>query len=284
MVLLDGKALARKIHGELITKIETFSVRTGVKPGLATVLVGSHEASKVYVNSKVKACAEVGIHSRKVELPGYVNQDALLREIDRLNQDPAIHGILVQLPVPKQISTERILAEVDSEKDVDGFHVVNVGRLATGQKGFVPCTPLGILRLLDEYEVPIEGVEAVIVGRSHIVGKPVAQLLLNRHATVTICHSRTRDLKAVCQRADILIAAIGKAEMVRGDWVKPGAAVIDVGINRRENGSLVGDVAFSEASERAGWITPVPGGVGPLTIAMLLSNTLDAAQRRVERE
>jgi methylenetetrahydrofolate dehydrogenase (NADP+)/methenyltetrahydrofolate cyclohydrolase len=173
--------------------------------------------------------------------------------------------------------------EIDSRKDVDGFHVANVGRLATGQAGFVPCTPLGILRLLDEYKVPIEGAEVVVAGRSNIVGKPVAQLLLNRHATVTLCHSRTKDLRSVCARADILIAAIGKPEMIKGDWIKPGAAVVDVGINRRDDGSLVGDVAFDEASARAGWISPVPGGVGPLTIAMLLSNTLDAAERWVER-
>lgn len=283
MILLDGKTFSKKLRKELAEETNSFVSATGVTPGLATVLTGDDPASRVYVNSKVKACKEVGIYSRKVELPESISEAALLQEVDQLNGDPAIHGILVQLPLPKQISAERVLERIDPEKDVDGFHVVNVGRLSTGQSGFVPCTPLGIVRLLEEYKVPIQGAEAVVVGRSNIVGKPVAQLLLKRHATVTLCHSRTKDLKEVCQRADILVAAIGKAEMVSGDWVKPGAAVVDVGINRKEDGKLVGDVAFADASQKAGWISPVPGGVGPLTIAMLLSNTLEAAHRWVER-
>ncbi|MFH1263410.1 MAG: bifunctional methylenetetrahydrofolate dehydrogenase/methenyltetrahydrofolate cyclohydrolase FolD [Pseudomonadota bacterium] len=283
-MLLDGKAFAKKIRSDLTTRIRTFSARTGVIPGLATLLVGDNAASKVYVGSKVKTCGEVGIHSRKIELSADLAEGSLIKEIEALNRDPAIHGILVQLPLPKQIRPERILDAVDPSKDVDGFHVINAGRLATGQPGFVPCTPLGIVRLLEEYKVPIEGKRAVVVGRSNIVGKPVAQLLLNRHATVTICHSRTIDLPAVCREADILIAAIGKAEVVRGDWIQPGAAVVDVGINRNPDGTLTGDVKFSEASERAGWLTPVPGGVGPLTIAMLLSNTLEAAEKWMERK
>jgi methylenetetrahydrofolate dehydrogenase (NADP+) / methenyltetrahydrofolate cyclohydrolase len=284
VVLLDGKAFAKKIRSDLATRIRTFSARTGTIPGLATLLVGDNAASKVYVGSKVKACGEVGIHSRKLELAADLAESSLVKEIDALNGDPAIHGILVQLPLPKQIRPERILDAVDPSKDVDGFHVINAGRLATGQPGFVPCTPLGIVRLLEEYKVPIEGKRAVVVGRSNIVGKPVAQLLLNRHATVTICHSRTKDLPEVCREADILIAALGKAQIVRGDWIKTGAAVVDVGINRLSDGTLTGDVMFSEASERAGWLTPVPGGVGPLTIAMLLSNTLEAAEKWMERK
>ncbi|HLG20378.1 MAG TPA: bifunctional methylenetetrahydrofolate dehydrogenase/methenyltetrahydrofolate cyclohydrolase FolD [Bdellovibrionota bacterium] len=281
MAILDGKALAAKIHGEIKRDIEAFTKETGIRPGLAAVRVGVNEASRVYVNRKAKACNEVGIYSKKIELPEDTSEKALLEVVDSLNRDKEIHGILVQLPLPKQISTDRILAAVDVEKDVDGFHIFNVGRLAAGQPGLVPCTPLGVIRILEEYDIPIEGAEAVIVGRSQIVGKPVAQLLLARHATVTICHSRTKDLPEVCRRADILVAAIGKAEMIRGDWVKKGATVIDVGINRKkEDGTLVGDVAFHEAEERAGWITPVPGGVGPLTIAMLLSNTLKAAKER----
>jgi methylenetetrahydrofolate dehydrogenase (NADP+) / methenyltetrahydrofolate cyclohydrolase len=281
--LMDGKALAQKIQNELKDKIAQFKKETGVTPGLAAVRVGANEASRIYVNKKAKACEEIGIYSRKIELPEDLSQEALLRTVDELNRDPKIHGILVQLPLPKQISTDRILSEVAPEKDADGFHVVNAGKLCSGQPGLVPCTPLGIIRILDEYNVPIQGAEAVVVGRSNIVGKPVAQLLLSRHATVTICHSRTKDLPGVCRRADILVAAIGKTEMIRGDWVKPGAAVIDVGINRKEDGKLAGDVAFEEASKNAKWITPVPGGVGPLTIAMLLSNTLTAAEQVTRR-
>ncbi len=278
MILLDGKKLAERIQQDIAKDVGEYKRRTGVTPGLAAVQVGDNEASKVYVQRKTKACAEVGIYSRKLELPGNVTEEALVLEIEKLNADPAIHGILVQLPLPKHIAADRILSTVSVEKDVDGFNVVNAGRLAVGRPGFVPCTPLGILRLLDEYKIPIEGAEAVVVGRSNIVGKPMAQLLLSRHAVVTICHSRTRDLKSVCRRADILVAAVGRPRMIQEDWIKNGAAVIDVGMNRLNDGKLVGDVDFEGASKRAAWITPVPGGVGPLTIAMLLSNTLTAAR------
>ncbi len=279
VTLLDGSALAKKIHAELKRQVEDFKRATGAIPGLATIRVGADEASRVYVSRKVKLCGELGMISRKIELSEETSETEILKLIGELNADPQTHGILIQLPLPKHISVDRVLTAVDPRKDVDGFHIVSAGKLATGQPGFVPCTPKGILRILDEYKVPLEGAEAVVVGRSNIVGKPVAQLLLGRHATVTICHSRTRDLPAVCRRADVLVAAIGKAGIIRGDWVKEGAAVIDVGINRTADGKLVGDVAFDEASKRAGWITPVPGGVGPLTIAMLLSNTLDSARQ-----
>ncbi|MFH1018427.1 MAG: bifunctional methylenetetrahydrofolate dehydrogenase/methenyltetrahydrofolate cyclohydrolase FolD [Pseudomonadota bacterium] len=282
MILLDGKKLAERIQKDVAKGVAELKRRTGATPGLAAVQVGDNEASKVYVQRKTKACAEVGMYSRTLELPGDLIEEALVREIEKLNADPMIHGILVQLPLPKHIAADRILSTVSVGKDVDGFHVVNAGKLAVGRPGFVPCTPLGILRLLDEYKIPIEGAEAVIVGRSNIVGKPMAQLLLSRHAVVTICHSRTRDLKSFCRRADILVAAVGRPRMIAEDWIKDGAAVIDVGMNRLDDGKLVGDVDFEAASKRAGWITPVPGGVGPLTIAMLLSNTLKAAQDIME--
>ncbi len=283
MTLLDGKKLAEKIHADIKSEVAEFVKQFPRPPGLAAVRVGNNEASRVYVNKKVKTCAEVGIYSRKLEFPEDLSENLLLQEIDKLNRDSQIHGILVQLPLPKQISTDRVLEAVNVDKDVDGFHLLNVGRLSVGQPGLVPCTPLGVIRILDEYKIPIEGVEAIVVGRSNIVGKPVAQLLLGRHATVTICHSRTKDLPSVCRRADILVAAIGKLEMIRGDWVKKGATVIDVGINRKEDGKLAGDVAFDEVSKVAGAITPVPGGVGPLTIAMLLSNTVRAAKQLEQR-
>jgi methylenetetrahydrofolate dehydrogenase (NADP+)/methenyltetrahydrofolate cyclohydrolase len=282
VAILDGKKLAEKIQEEIRLGVAEFTRRTGKAPGLATLRVGSDEGSRIYVNRKAKMCADVGMHSMKLEFPEDLSEKELIAEIEKLNADPSIHGILVQLPLPKQISADRVLASVRVEKDVDGFHVVNAGRLCSGRPGLVPCTPLGILRLLDEYKIPIEGAEAVVVGRSNIVGKPVAQLLLARHATVTICHSRTKDLAEVVGRADILVAAIGKPRMIRGTWVKKGSAVIDVGINRSADGKLTGDVDFEGASKRAGWITPVPGGVGPLTIAMLLSNTLKAAESAME--
>ena len=277
MTLLDGKALAKEIRAELKKQVQASSI----VPGLAAVRVGNDEASKVYVGHKVKACDEVGMYSRVIELPEETSQGQLIETVQELNVDDKIHGILVQLPLPKQISSDQILATIHSEKDVDGFHVENLGRLFAGQSGFIPCTPLGIIRLLKHYNVPIQGAHAVVVGRSNIVGKPVAHLLLGENATVTICHSKTKDLKDVCLSADILIAAIGRPEFISGDWIKKGAAVVDVGINRKEDRKLVGDVAFKPASERAKWISPVPGGVGPLTIAMLLENTYQAAQKKV---
>jgi methylenetetrahydrofolate dehydrogenase (NADP+)/methenyltetrahydrofolate cyclohydrolase len=249
-----------------------------ITPGLAAVLVGEDPASRIYVRNKRKKCEEVGIYSEEYPLPESTSEDELLSLIDKLNRDPKIHGILVQLPLPDQIQERRILEAVLPEKDVDGFHYLNVGKLVANEPGFVPCTPLGIIEMLDAVGVEIKGANAVVVGRSHIVGKPVALLLLHRHATVTICHSRTKDLAAVCREADILIAAIGKPQFIKKDMVKEGATVIDVGINRLPDGRLVGDVDFEAVQERAGAITPVPGGVGPMTIAMLLSNTLQSAK------
>ena len=285
--LIDGKATAAQIHEEIRAEVERLKTEHGIVPGLATVLVGDDPASQFYVRSKQKRCAEVGIRSFGHKLPADASQEEVEKLVADLNANPEVHGILVQLPLPKHLDEERVLAAIGIEKDVDGFHPVNIGRLA--MKGrepmFVPCTPAGCIELLDRYGIEIEGKEAVVLGRSNIVGLPVAMLLLHRNATITICHSRTKDLPAVCRRADILIAAVGRPQMVKADWIKPGAAVIDVGINRVEDPTakkgyrLVGDVDFEAAKEVAGYITPVPGGVGPMTIAMLLTNTLTAAKR-----
>ncbi len=284
--ILDGKAIAARIREEIRRKVEE-RVKSGLpRPGLATVLVGDDPASHVYVRMKRKACAEVGIESFPHELPAAATQEEVEDLVRQLNQNPDVHGILVQLPLPKHLNEERILNLIDIRKDVDGFHPVNIGRLA--QKGreplFVPCTPAGIMVLLEEAGVNLEGAKAVVLGRSNIVGMPVALLLIRANATVTVCHSRTRNLPEETRQADVLIAAVGRPEMVRADWVKPGAVVIDVGVNRVEDPTapkghrLVGDVAFDEVKEVAGVITPVPGGVGPMTIAMLLKNTLRAAE------
>ncbi len=277
--LLDGKAVAKEVKDEIRAEVAELA-RSGLIPGLATVLVGDHPASAIYVRNKRAACADVGIHSEGLHLPAATSEAELLKVIDELNRSPKIHGILVQLPLPPQIRSRVIVEAVSPAKDVDGLHPYNIGRLAMGDPVFVPCTPAGVMRLLDWAKIPLEGKTAVVVGRSNLVGKPVAALLLQRHATVTICHSRTKDLTEVCRRADVLVAAMGRAGAITGEMVGEGAAVIDVGINRREDGRLVGDVAFEEAAERAGWITPVPGGVGPMTIAMLLVNTVRAAKRR----
>lgn len=301
--ILDGKAIGAQIRSEVAEGVRCLLENGMRPPGLAAVLVGENPASRVYVSSKVKACAEAKIHSEKVELPQETPTARLLEEVSRLNAAPEIDGILVQLPLPPQVDEGAVLRAIDPDKDVDGFHPVNVGRLALGEAGFVPCTPAGILELLKRSGVPIRGRRAVVVGRSHIVGKPVALLLLREHATVTICHSRTVDLPAVCREADILVAAIGKAALVTGEFIKEGAVVVDVGINRvtdpaeaerlfggdpervrqvREKGStLVGDVLPTAMWERASLYTPVPGGVGPLTIAMLLANTLKSARKRL---
>ncbi len=285
--LIDGKAIAKTIQAELTAEVAMLKEKYGITPGLATVLVGDNPASQTYVRMKRKRSAEVGIHSVGPVLPADATQEQVEALVRELNADPAIHGILVQLPLPKHLDEEAVLNTISLEKDVDGFHPLNIGRLA--MKGrrpmFAPCTPAGIIELIDRIGVPIEGKEAVILGRSNIVGLPVSMLLLKRNATITICHSRTRDLPSVTRRADILIAAVGRAQMVKGDWVKPGAVVIDVGINRiddptRKRGyRLVGDVDFEEVKEVAGWITPVPGGVGPMTIAMLLKNAVTSAKR-----
>ena len=277
--IIDGKAAAATLRAAVGSEVERFRAAIGRAPGLAVVLVGEDPASAVYVRSKGKATREAGMASFEHKLPADTSEADLLALVGRLNADPAVDGILVQLPLPPQIDAAKVLALIDPAKDVDGFHVENVGRLAVGAEALVPCTPLGCLHLLKRELGDLSGLDAVVIGRSNIVGKPMAMLLLGESATVTIAHSRTRDLPALVRRADIVVAAVGRPEMVRGDWIKPGATVVDVGINRID-GKLVGDVAFAEAAEVAGAITPVPGGVGPMTIAMLLRNTLVAAHRR----
>ena len=274
--IIDGKEVAARVRAEVARDVAAFRERTGQAPGLATILVGDDPASAVYVTNKRRACAEAGIIDFHQHLPGDASQDHVAAVIEDCNGNPEVSGILLQLPVPDGLNGKELTALIEADKDVDGLTHVSAGRLMQGAPGLRPCTPLGVLELLDAYSVPLEGAEAVVVGRSDLVGKPVAFLLLERNATVTMCHSRTRDLAGVCSRADVLVAAIGRAEMIGGEYVKPGAAVIDVGINRTENG-LRGDVKFEGAAERAGLITPVPGGVGPMTIAMLLRNTVMAA-------
>ncbi|RJP31494.1 MAG: bifunctional methylenetetrahydrofolate dehydrogenase/methenyltetrahydrofolate cyclohydrolase [Candidatus Omnitrophota bacterium] len=279
--ILDGKALAKMIREEIKAEAARFTRETSVRPGLAVILIGEDPASQVYVRNKEKACGEAGIHSIRRDLPANASQDEVLALIDRLNMDPTVHGILVQLPVPKQIAPLVVQERVDPRKDVDGFHPINVGRLSMGLESLVPCTPLGVIEILKRANIPIKGTNCVIVGRSNIVGKPMVQLLLREHATVTVCHSRTQNLPAVCRNADILIAATGQMHMVRKDWIKPGATVIDVGISFEEvNGKFVqrGDVHRQEAEETAGFLSPSPGGPGPMTIAMLLANTVKAAR------
>jgi methylenetetrahydrofolate dehydrogenase (NADP+)/methenyltetrahydrofolate cyclohydrolase len=274
--ILDGKAIAAGLRTRLAGRVAALPFR----PGLRVVRVGDDPASGVYVRNKDRAAAEAGFDSATLHLPGDTAEAALLATIARLNADPAVDGILVQLPLPPQIRPEAAIAAVDPAKDVDGFHPVNAGRLAAGQPGLVPCTPRGVMHILAEAGVPLRGARAVVLGRSQIVGRPMAQLLLGADCTVTIAHSRTRDIAAECRRAEVLVAAVGRAGMVRGDWIAPGAVVVDVGINRLPDGRLVGDVAFAEAAAVAGAITPVPGGVGPMTIACLLENTLEAALAR----
>jgi methylenetetrahydrofolate dehydrogenase (NADP+)/methenyltetrahydrofolate cyclohydrolase len=282
--IIDGKAFAEGLRRRLATQIAGLKEKHGFIPGLAVVLVGEDPASKVYVRNKAAQTVEVGMASFEHKLPATTSQSELLALVKRLNEDKAVNGILVQLPLPKQIDPQAVLDAIDPAKDVDGFHVVNAGRLATGGQALVPCTPLGCLMLLKDRLGDLTGKRAVVVGRSNIVGKPMAQLLLGESCTVTIAHSKTRDLAGECRRAEILVAAVGRPEMVRGDWVAPGATVIDVGINRITGpdgkGKLVGDVAFAEAVKHAGAITPVPGGVGPMTIAVLLQNTVTAACRQ----
>jgi methylenetetrahydrofolate dehydrogenase (NADP+) / methenyltetrahydrofolate cyclohydrolase len=277
--LIDGKGFAEQLRARVAEAVPVFVQRTGRKPGLATVLVGEDPASQVYVRSKNKATLAARMESFEHRLPDDSSQKALLTLVADLNRDEAVDGILVQLPLPPHIDDKAVIDAIDPAKDVDGFHVENAGRLAVGEEGLVPCTPLGCLMLLKDRLGDLAGLEAVVVGRSNIVGKPMAQLLLRESCTVTLAHSRTRDLPAVVGRADILVAAVGRPAMIRGEWLKPGATVIDVGINRVD-GRLVGDVDFASAAEVAGAITPVPGGVGPMTIAVLLRNTLVAAHRR----
>ena len=279
--IIDGKALAQAIRESIAEEVRLLEKDTGVKPGLAAVLVGDDPASAVYVRNKKIACEKAGLYPQEHRLPSSTTQETLLQLIHQLNADTRIHGILVQLPLPPGMDSQAILQAVSPEKDVDGFHPVNVGRLVTGDPVFIPCTPKGVIQMIESTGQDIAGKRAVVIGRSNIVGKPVAMLLLHRHATVTICHSRTKDLPAVVREADIVIAAIGKPLFVTSEMVKPGAIVIDVGINRLADGKLVGDVDYDRVKERAGWLTPVPGGVGPMTIAMLLQNTVESAKRNV---
>jgi methylenetetrahydrofolate dehydrogenase (NADP+)/methenyltetrahydrofolate cyclohydrolase len=280
--IIDGAALAGRIRAQIAQRAQALTAR-GTRPGLAVVLVGDDPASAVYVRNKVKDCEEAGIHSVLDRLPAETSEQALLARIDQLNRDPAIHGILVQLPLPAHLDERLVIESIAPDKDVDGFHVSNAGALMTGSPRFLPCTPYGVMKMLEEAGVKLSGAEAVVVGRSNIVGKPQAMLLLAQDATVTICHSRTKDLAAHTRRADVLIAAVGRARMITGDMVKPGAVVIDVGMNRIPDGpnagKLCGDVDFDSVSQVAGAITPVPGGVGPMTRAMLLVNTMEAAER-----
>jgi methylenetetrahydrofolate dehydrogenase (NADP+)/methenyltetrahydrofolate cyclohydrolase len=281
--LIDGKAIAKAVRDEVARGVAAFREQHGRSPGLHVVLAGDDPASAVYVRNKEKAAAEVGMVGHVHRLPASVSEAELLALVAALNADPAVDGILVQLPLPAGVRSQLVLDAVDPRKDVDGFHPVNVGALWSGLPGLVPCTPRGCIRLLDEAKVRLEGARAVVVGRSNIVGKPVAALLLARSATVTMAHSKTSDLVELCRQADVLVAAVGRTKMIKGDWVKPGAAVIDVGMNRDDAGKLCGDVDFASAEPVAGAITPVPGGVGPMTIAMLLENTLKAASARQGR-
>ena len=283
-VIIDGKAVAKVVQKQIKDEVEGLERRWGLAPGLAVVLVGDDPASHIYVRNKEKACKEVGIKSFEHLLPATISERDLLALVQQLNKDKRVHGILVQLPLPAHIRAEKILEAISPHKDIDGFHPVNQGSLLLGSDGFKPCTPMGIMRLLAAANCDPKGKNAVVVGRSNIVGKPIALMLLAKHATVTICHSRTASLRDEVSRADILIVAIGKAGVVRGDWVKPGAVVVDVGVNRSPNGKLCGDVEFDTAKERASAITPVPGGVGPMTICMLLYNTLKAAKDSLQRE
>lgn len=274
--IIDGKAIAKSIREEVANRTQQLKEQ-GISPCLAVVLVGDNPASQVYVRNKERACINAGIDSRVIRMPGDSTQEAVEAQVRALNEDPAVHGILVQLPLPRHLCERTVLELIDPDKDVDGLHVVNAGRLASGMPGMVPCTPQGVIRLIESCGVEIAGKRAVMVGRSNLMGKPCAQLLLQKNATVTVCHSRTENLSEITRQADILVVAIGREEAIRGDMIKPGAVVIDVGMNRCADGKLRGDAHFAEASEVAGYLTPVPGGVGPMTIAMLLMNTLQAA-------
>jgi methylenetetrahydrofolate dehydrogenase (NADP+)/methenyltetrahydrofolate cyclohydrolase len=277
--ILDGKSLAARLRSEMKLRVDAL-VQRGARPGLAVVLAGDDAASRVYVRNKTLAAAEIGVHSELHEFGQEIGESALLQKVSSLNRDPAVHGILVQLPLPKHIDVARVLEAVAPAKDVDGFHEANLGALLAGRPGVVPCTPLGVMRLIEHAGVPLAGRHAVVIGRSNIVGKPVALLLLQKDATVTICHSKTPEIESVTKQADILVAAVGRPKLVKAAMVKPGACVIDVGVNRLPDGKLAGDVDFDAVKEVAGWITPVPGGVGPMTIAMLLENCLRAAARK----
>lgn len=279
--ILDGKAVSQRVKNALKDETEKFVEKYGIKPGLAVVIVGDDPASRVYVNSKKKACAEIGYYSEEHALPESTTEGELLSLVEKLNGDEKIHGILVQLPLPKHIDEEKIINAINPKKDVDAFHPVNVGKIMIGNFDFLPCTPAGVMELINEAGIDLTGKNCVVVGRSNIVGKPQAMLLLHKNATVTICHSKTKNIKEITKNADVLVAAVGRAQMFDGDYIKDGAVVIDVGMNRLENKKLVGDVDFESAAKKASCITPVPGGVGPMTIAMLMKNTLTAAKNAV---
>ena len=279
--IIDGNALAASVRGELAERVANLKAR-GVTPGLVVIVVGDNPASAVYVRNKVAACEKAGMYSLKLEFAGDTPQATVMDKLAELNRDPKIHGILVQLPLPPHFDEDAVLEAIAADKDVDGFHAENVGALMQGQPRFIPCTPYGVMKMLESANVPLKGAEAVIVGRSNIVGKPMAMLLMAAGCTVTVCHSQTRDLAFHTKRADILVAAVGRPKMITGDMIKPGAVVIDVGINRTEDGKLCGDVDFDSAKAVAAAISPVPGGVGPMTITMLLANTLEAAERAAE--
>ncbi len=279
--IIDGKAVSAAVREKIAKETADFAKNTGVTPGLAVIIVGENPASQVYVRNKHKACQDVGMHSVVIEMAGDTTQEALLEKVDELAGDNTIHGILVQLPLPAHIDEEMVIKAIPPEKDVDAFHPANVGRIMIGNQSFVPCTPAGVMELLDAYGIDIEGKNCTIIGRSNIVGKPQAMLMLQKNATVTICHSKTKNLAEVTSKADILVAAVGRSKFVTADMVKDGAVVIDVGINRGEDGKLCGDVDYDAVFDRASYITPVPGGVGPMTITMLLKNTLTAAKDAV---
>ncbi|MBO5938794.1 MAG: bifunctional methylenetetrahydrofolate dehydrogenase/methenyltetrahydrofolate cyclohydrolase FolD [Clostridia bacterium] len=279
--IIDGKAISATIRAEIKEETERFYEKNGIRPGLAVIIVGEDPASQVYVRNKRRACEEVGFYSEAYELPADTTQEELNSLVDKLNADDAIHGILCQLPLPKHLDENEVILRIDPKKDVDAFHPTNVGRIMIGDYSFLPCTPAGVMALLERSGIEISGKECVVVGRSNIVGKPQAMLLLHAHGTVTVCHSRTKNLAEVCRRADILVAAIGKADFFTADMVKEGAVVIDVGMNRRADGKLTGDVDFESVAPKASYITPVPGGVGPMTITMLMQNTLTAAKESV---
>ena len=279
--IIDGKEIAKNTREQIAAEVSSFIEKTGVTPGLAVIIVGDDPASQVYVRNKKKACVEAGMNSWVIEMPKETTQDGLMAEIERLKADSNVHGILVQLPLPEGLDEGAVIAAIPPEKDVDAFHPVNVGKIMLGDYDFLPCTPAGVMRMLEYEGIDPAGKECVVVGRSNIVGKPQALLLLQKNGTVTICHSRTKDLASVTRRADILVVAVGKADFITGDMVKEGAVVIDVGMNRRADGKLTGDVDFASVEPKAGAITPVPGGVGPMTITMLLRNTLTAAKKSV---
>ncbi|MEK3890784.1 bifunctional methylenetetrahydrofolate dehydrogenase/methenyltetrahydrofolate cyclohydrolase FolD [Bacillus sp. FSL K6-3431] len=281
--IIDGKEISTQIRKELEQEVKALT-EAGIRPGLAVILVGNNPASRTYVTSKQKSCKAIGMESLLIEFPEDIKEQTLLEKIEELNEQNNIHGILVQLPLPAHISDEKVIETISPEKDVDGFHPVNIGKMMTGQDTFLPCTPFGVLKMLKHMQIPIAGKHAVIVGRSNIVGKPAGQLLLNENATVTYCHSKTQDLAAFTTKADIVIAAVGIAKMIKAEHIKEGAVVIDVGMNRDENGKLCGDVDFEDVKEKAGYITPVPGGVGPMTITMLLFNTVKSAKNNLQKK